>query len=91
MNSEITQLLIIAYAIVPFVNGLVGLVRKSIPSLKSKFIPLISFAIGICLGFFLSYLPNVEYSIAQMFLAGGIAGMAACGVYEITNVKESSK
>jgi hypothetical protein len=91
MNNDITQLLIIAYAIVPFVNGLVGLVRKSVPSLKANLIPLIAFFVGLVLGFLFSFLPSVEYSIVQMLMAGGIAGMAACGVYQIATVTNTSK
>ena len=91
MNNDITQLMVIAYAIVPFVNGLVSLVKRSAPTLKSNFIPLIAFVVGLILGLIFSFLPSVEYTIVQMLMAGGIAGMAACGVYEITNVKDSSK
>jgi hypothetical protein len=89
MNNNITQLIIIAYAIVPFVNGLVGLIKKSFPSLKSNFTPLIALAAGILIGFLSSFLPSVQYSIVQMIMAGGIAGMAACGVYQISTVTTS--
>jgi hypothetical protein len=91
MNNDITQLLIIAYAIVPFVNGLVGLIKKSIPTLKSNFVPIIAFVVGIITGFVFSFLPSVQYSMVQMIMAGGIAGMAACGVYQIATVTNTSK
>ena len=87
MNNDITQLLVIAYAIVPFVNGLVGLMKKSFPNLKSNYFPLIAFAFGILLGLLFAFLPSVNYSLVQMVMAGGIAGMASCGVYQIATVK----
>lgn len=90
MNNDITQLLIIAYAIVPFVNAVVGLIRKSFPSLRSNLIPLISFGTGILLGLLFSLLPSASYSLLQMVMAGGIAGMAASGVYEIAKFPSST-
>ena len=91
MNSDITQLLVIAYAIVPFTNAAVGLIKKSFPKLKSNFIPLIALVAGVLIGFLSAFLPNVQYSIIQMIMAGGIAGMASCGVYQIATVTTTPK
>jgi hypothetical protein len=91
MNNDITQLLVIAYAIVPFVNGLVGLVKKSFPKMQSNFVPLIAFAVGIVLGAVFAFMPNVSYNLVQMVMAGGIAGMASCGVYQIATVSTSKE
>lgn len=91
MNNDITQLLIIAYAIVPFTNAVTGLIKKTFPKLQSNFIPMISVVVGISLGCIFSFLPNVSYSLIQMILAGGIAGMSACGVYQIATVTTTPK
>lgn len=91
MNNDITQLLVIAYTVVPFVNGIVGLIKKSFPALKSNYIPVIAFAVGLLLGALFSLLPSVNYGIVQMLMAGGIAGMASCGVYEIAKSPDTNK
>lgn len=90
MSNDITQLLLIATAIVPFVNAIVGLIRKSVPSIKANYLPLISLGVGVVIGAVFAYLPNVEYSAVQLALAGGIAGMAACGVFDIAAIKATS-
>lgn len=84
MNNVITQLLVVALAIVPFVNAVVGLIKKSFINLKSNFYPIISVVVGIVLGALFAFLPDVHYSLSQMIIAGVIAGMASCGVYEIS-------
>jgi hypothetical protein len=91
MNNDITQLLIIAFAIVPFANALVGLIKKSFPKLKSNLVPLIALVAGMLIGLIFTFLPNVQYTIVQMVLAGAIAGMASCGVYQIATVTTTSK
>lgn len=91
MSNDITQLLLIATAIVPFVNAIVGLIRKSIPAIKAHYMPLISLGAGVVIGVIFALLPNVEYSAVQLALAGGIAGMAACGVFDIAAVKNKTE
>jgi hypothetical protein len=90
MNNQITQLLIIALAIVPFTNALVGVVKKSFPKMKSNFYPLIALISGILIGFVSAFLPNIQYTVIQMIMAGAIAGMASCGVYQIATVTTTS-
>lgn len=91
MSNDITQLLVISYVVVPFVNGIVGLIKKSFPKLKSNFVPMIAFVTGIVLGLLFSFLPSTQYSLVQMLMAGGIAGMASCGVYEIAKSPDQNK
>jgi hypothetical protein len=67
------------------------LIKKAFPKLTSNFIPIIAFAVGILLGFLFSFLPSVNYSLIQMLMAGGIAGMAACGVYEISKSPDKNE
>lgn len=86
MDQQITQLLIVAYAIVPFCNGIVEIVKRSL-ELPSRFVPVASLIIGALLGAIFSLIaPN--YNVVQLIMAGGIAGMASCGVYDIIGVKK---
>jgi uncharacterized membrane protein len=86
MNNDITQIAIIAFAIVPFVNAIIGLIKQTIPNLKGNYVPAIAFGTGIILGLLFAFLPNVNYSLGIMLMAGGVAGLTSVGVYEIANL-----
>lgn len=81
MDNSITQLLIVALAIVPFCNGIVQVVKTSI-NVPKNFIPLISIVAGVAVGGIFTMITK-DYSLIQLLIAGGIAGMASCGVYDI--------
>jgi hypothetical protein len=91
MNKDLAQIALIAAAIVPFVNALCGLIKQSLPNLKSNYIPLIAVGLGIILGLLFSYLPNAHYALSQMLAAGLVAGLMSVGVYEISNLPKNNK
>jgi hypothetical protein len=68
-----------ASILVPIVAALVNLIKKSI-SLPKKVIPSISFAVGLLIGG-IAY-PFTEMDFILRLWSGGIAGLAATGLYE---------
>ncbi len=78
----ITQLLVAAIALVPFCTGLTQGVKIVFPKLSSRWYPAIAIVIGIGLGALSSVLAT-EYTIVQLIIAGGIAGMSSVGLYYI--------
>ncbi|MGG1575477.1 holin [Fictibacillus sp. NRS-1165] len=69
-----------ASLLTPLVTGLVQLLKRTFP-IKKRFIPLISFFIGIIVGI-LAY-PFTEMTVVLRLWSGGIAGLAATGLYEL--------
>lgn len=89
MENQITQLLIVALAIVPFCNAVVQVVKTTV-TVPSRFVPILSIVIGIALGGVFTFITD-GYTLTQILIAGGIAGMASCGIYDIVvpNTKAS--
>lgn len=86
MENSITTLLIIALAITPFATGLTQGIKIMFPKLSSRFYPLVSIVVGISVGAVFSLIVN-DYTITQLLISGGIAGMASCGLYDIVVTK----
>lgn len=86
MENSITTLLIIALAITPFATGLTQGIKIMFPRLSNRFYPLVSIVIGISVGAIFSLIVN-DYTITQLLISGGIAGMASCGLYDIVVTK----
>ena len=90
MDNIITHLLIAAISLVPFCTGLTQGVKIVFPNLSSRFYPVISIGIGIALGAISSMLTK-DFTMIQLLLAGGIAGMASCGLYDIVLTRPATK
>lgn len=89
MSSAITQLLVAAIALVPFCTGLTQGVKIVFPNLASRFYPVIAIVIGVLLGAGAQFLTD-DFSLAQLIIAGGIAGMSSCGLYDIVTTKTTT-
>lgn len=61
------------------------LVKRSLPT-KKNYIPLIAFVMGIFIG--IVSFPFTELEVTLRLWAGGIAGLANTGLFEITNYRE---
>lgn len=79
------QILALATIIAPITMALVELVKRSIIT-KKNYIPLIAFVMGIFIG--IVSFPFTELEITLRLWAGGIAGLASTGLFEITNYRE---
>jgi hypothetical protein len=89
MENTMTQLLIIALAILPFATGLTQGVKIVFPKLDSRFYPVISIVVGVAVGALASLITK-DYTITNLMIAGGIAGMSACGLYDIVITKKTT-
>ena len=76
------QILAFSTILVPIITGLVQLLKKTF-NLPKNFIPLISLAVGIAVGY-LSF-PFSDFELAIRVWAGGLAGLGAVGLFEIPN------
>lgn len=79
------QVLALATIIVPIVMALVELIKRTITT-KKNYIPLIAFVMGIFIGV-ISF-PFTELEVTLRLWAGGVAGLASTGLFEITNYRE---
>ncbi|EIT85545.1 hypothetical protein A374_09918 [Fictibacillus macauensis ZFHKF-1] len=73
------QMLAFASVLAPIVTGFVQLIKRTFP-FRKKFIPLFSFFVGILIGV-LSF-PLTELELTVRIWSGGLAGLAATGLYE---------
>ncbi|WP_102336538.1 holin [Salimicrobium jeotgali] len=74
-----TQVLLFATVIAPFVAGIVEVVKKTV-SLPKNFVPLIALVIGVGLGAAAS--PFTDMDLLLRLWAGAGAGLSATGLFE---------
>lgn len=81
------DVLIFATVLAPILTALVQLVKKTI-KLPTNVIPALSFVIGIGLGA-VAY-PFTDLDIVLRLWAGGFAGLAATGLFELGAKREGT-
>ncbi len=81
------EVLIFATILAPILTALVQLVKKTV-KLPTNIVPALSFAIGIGLGA-LAY-PFTDLDLVLRLWAGGFAGLAATGLFEIGTKREGT-
>ncbi|MCR1994597.1 holin [Bacillus subtilis] len=81
------DVLIFATVLAPILTALVQLVKKTI-KLPTNVIPAISFVIGIGLGA-VAY-PFTDLDLVLRLWAGGFAGLAATGLFELGAKREGT-
>lgn len=82
------QVLIFATILLPIVTALVELVKRTI-SLPKNIIPLISLIVGLIIG--AAAYPFSDLDLVMRLWAGGFAGLAATGLFELAiNKREGS-
>lgn len=74
------QVLIFATIILPIVTALVELVKRTI-SLPKNILPLISLLVGLVIG--AAAYPFSDLDLVMRLWAGGFAGLAATGLFEL--------
>ncbi|MCA1021768.1 holin [Halobacillus litoralis] len=80
-----TQVLMFATVISPFVAGVLEVVKRS-TSLRKNYIPLIAFVIGMGVGAFA--FPFTDMNIALRLWAGAGAGLSATGLFELVQKRD---
>ncbi|MED4579004.1 holin [Bacillus atrophaeus] len=81
------DVLIFATILAPILTALVQLVKKTV-KMPTNFVPAISFVIGIGLGA-VAY-PFTDLDLVLRLWAGGFAGLAATGLFEIGAKREGT-
>ncbi|ARW40213.1 holin [Bacillus amyloliquefaciens] len=81
------EVLIFATILAPILTALVQLVKKTI-KLPTNIVPALSFVIGIGLGA-IAY-PFTDLDLVLRLWAGGFAGLAATGLFEIGAKREGT-
>nr|WP_246625060.1 holin [Fictibacillus nanhaiensis] len=72
----------------PLVTAIMELLKRTFP-ISKKYIPISSFFVGLLIGFIAS--PFTEMNAELRLWSGGIAGLAATGLYEIGKKGKKSK
>ncbi|SIR91683.1 MULTISPECIES: holin [Bacillus amyloliquefaciens group] len=81
------EVLIFATILAPILTALVQLVKKTV-KLPTNIVPALSFVIGIGLGA-IAY-PFTDLDLVLRLWAGGFAGLAATGLFEIGAKREGT-
>ncbi|WP_373894476.1 holin [Virgibacillus sp. CBA3643] len=79
------DVLIFATVLLPIVSALVELVKKTV-SMPKNIIPLISLIIGVLVG--LAAYPFTDMELVLRLWAGGFAGLAGTGLFELVKKRE---
>lgn len=79
-NEIMTQVLMFATVISPFVAGLLEVIKR-LAALPKNFIPLIAVVIGVVLGA-VAY-PFTDMDVALRLWAGAGSGLSATGLFEL--------
>lgn len=80
-----TDILILTSVLVPVIAGLVEVVKKAV-NMKVNFIPVVALLIGLLIGFLA--VPISELDTVMRLWAGGLAGLASVGLFEVVKQRE---
>lgn len=79
------QILILATLIAPIVTGMVQALKAGF-TIKKNLLPFVAVLVGILLGF-LAY-PFSDIETTSRIWAGGMAGLASVGLFELGNQRQ---
>lgn len=80
---DLTFLLIIAASIAVFVIAAIEVVKRT-TNIAARYLPITSIVVGIFVGIIAK--PYSEYDYYTMVIAGALAGLSACGLFDLTKV-----
>ena len=75
------DILLFGTLISPIVLALVELVKKTLPNMDKRFLPVSALVLGILVGFLAQ--PFTDLDIVLRLWAGGLAGLGATGLFEL--------
>jgi hypothetical protein len=84
----VEKVLLFSTLLAPLVTGFMELIKRTFPVPK-KYIPLSSFLVGLSIGLIAT--PFTDMNAELRLWSGGIAGLAATGLYEIGKKSKKSK
>lgn len=80
---DLTPFVLIAGVFVGIITAVVQMIKTS-SEVPNKFVPLISCAVGVVVGLVAKEFTVYSYSI--MAITGFVAGLASCGLFDLTKV-----
>lgn len=78
-----TAVLLFATLLAPIILALVELIKRTVEGLPKNYVPLIAFAVGIIVGY--AAQPFTDLDLVLRLWSGGLAGLAATGLFELGN------
>lgn len=77
---DLSTLLLIASSIVAVITGVTEVLKRSF-GVSTRFVPVISIAVGIAVGIALQ--PVSQFNLYTMILSGFLAGLSSCGLFDL--------
>ena len=77
----------VAISITVGVSVLLEVVKQTVGGINERYLPLVSMLLGVIVAVVANLIPELELSISWLGLivAGGIAGLSASGLYDLTD------
>lgn len=85
---ELTTLLFIAASITILVTAFIEVVKRT-TNILARYLPITSIVVGIFVAIIVK--PFADYDYYTMVVAGAIAGLSACGLFDLTKVTKGDK
>ena len=85
---DLTTLFIIAASITILVTAFIEVVKRT-SKIPARFLPITSIVVGIFVAVIVT--PFADYDYYTMVVAGAIAGLSACGLFDLTKVAKEDK
>lgn len=79
------DVLIFAGILTPIITGLVEMIKKAV-NVPLNFVPVIALLVGLLIGFAAQPFTDLDY--INRFWAGGLAGLASVGLFEVVKQRE---
>lgn len=81
------QIMLLATIIAPVTTGLIEVVKQAV-NLKKNYIPLLGVVIGLLIGVLAAPISDIDLYLRLW--AGGLSGLSASGLYELTSKREGT-
>ena len=77
----------VAISITVGVSVLLEVVKQTVGGINERYLPLVSMILGVVVAVVANLIPELELNISWLGLvvAGGIAGLSASGLYDLTD------
>ena len=77
----------VAIAITVGVSVLLEVVKQTVGGINERYLPLVSMLLGVIVAVVANLIPELELNISWLGLivAGGISGLSASGLYDLTD------
>lgn len=77
----------VAIAITVGVSVLLEVVKQTVGGINNRYLPLVAMLLGVAVALVASLIPELDLNLSWLGLivAGGIAGLSASGLYDLTD------